>query len=167
MARVLIVDDHPLFRRGLESLRSRIDGIEVAATAADATGAVALPLEHRPDVVLMDLNLPGTSGLEATRQIASAAPTVGVLMLTMVDDDGSVLAAVRVGARGYLLRGAPQEEVVAALQTVAAGGAVFGPATVRVAATWATTSPSARPRCSSASPTARATRRSPGRSGSA
>ena len=99
----------------------------MVATAADGTEAVALTLEHRPGVVLMDLNLPGTSGLEATRQIAAAAPEVGVLVLTMVDDDDSVLAAVRVGARGYMLKGAPQEEVVAALQTVAAGGAVFGP----------------------------------------
>jgi DNA-binding NarL/FixJ family response regulator len=96
-------------------------------SAGDGETAVRRTLELRPDVVLMDLNLPGTSGLEATRRIVAGAPETAVLVLTMVDDDDSVMAALRVGARGYLLKGAAQEEVLAGLRTVATGGAVFGP----------------------------------------
>jgi len=127
MIRVLVVDDHPLFRDGLTGLLETVDGIEVVDSAGDGETAVRRTLELRPDVVLMDLNLPGTSGLEATRRIVAGAPETAVLVLTMVDDDDSVMAALRVGARGYILKGAVQEEVLAALRTVASGGAVFGP----------------------------------------
>ncbi len=127
MIRVLVVDDHPLFRDGLTGLLQTVDGIEVVDSAGDGETAVRRTLELGPDVVLMDLNLPGTSGLEATRRIVAGAPETAVLVLTMVDDDDSVMAALRVGARGYLLKGAVQEEVLAAVRTVAAGGAVFGP----------------------------------------
>lgn len=127
MIRVLVVDDHPLFRDGLTGLLKTVDGIEVVDEAGDGETAVRRTLELRPDVVLMDLNLPGTSGLEATRRIVAGAPETAVLVLTMVDDDDSVMAALRVGARGYLLKGAAQEEVLAAVGTVATGGAVFGP----------------------------------------
>ena len=92
-----------------------------------ATTAVSRTLELRPDVVLMDLNLPRTPGLEATRRIVAAAPECAVLVLTMLADDASVAAAMRVGARGYVLKEAGQDEVLAAIRTVAAGGAVFGP----------------------------------------
>ena len=126
MITVLIVDHHPLFRTGLSSLLDTVDDVTVVAATGSGQDAVALAIRHRPDVVLMDLNLPGTSGLEATRQIVKAAPSVGVLVLTMVDDDDAVLAALRVGARGYVLKGAAQEEVLAAVRSVAAGGAVFG-----------------------------------------
>ena len=127
MIRVLVVDDHPLFRDGLTGLLKTVDGIEVVDSAGDGETAIRRTLELRPDVVLMDLNLPGTSGLEATRRIVAGAPETAVLVLTMVDDDDSVMAALRVGARGYLLKGAAQEEVLAGVRTVATGGAVFGP----------------------------------------
>jgi DNA-binding NarL/FixJ family response regulator len=125
--RVLIVDDHPLFRDGLAGLLATVEDMEVVAAVGDGEAAVRRTVELVPDVVLMDLNLPGTPGLEATRRIVAAGVRSAVLVLTMVDDDSSVLAALRIGARGYLLKGAAQEEVLAAIRTVAAGGAVFGP----------------------------------------
>jgi DNA-binding NarL/FixJ family response regulator len=126
--RVLVVDDHPLFTAGVTALLSSVDDTEVVATAADGEAAVREATLTRPDVVLMDLNLPGTSGLEATRRIAKASPESVVLVLSMLDDDESVLAAMRAGARGYVLKGAGQEELLAAIRAVAAGGAVFGAA---------------------------------------
>jgi DNA-binding NarL/FixJ family response regulator len=123
---VLVVDDHPLFRDGLAGLLATVADIDVLDAVGDGEAAVRRAVELRPDVVLMDLNLPRTSGLEATRRIIGALPTCAVLVLTMVDDDDSVTAALRVGARGYLLKGAGQEEVLSAVRTVAAGGAVLG-----------------------------------------
>ena len=127
MIRVLVVDDHPLFRDGPAGLLETVADVEVVGDAGDGETAVARAIELRPDVVLMDLNLPGTPGLEATRRIVAAAPGVAVLVVTMLADDASVAAALRVGARGYVLKGAGQDEVLAAIRTVAAGGAVFGP----------------------------------------
>ena len=126
--RVLVVDDHPLFTAGVTALLSSVDDTEVVATAADGEAAVKEATLCRPDVVLMDLNLPGMSGLEATRRIAQASPESVVLVLSMLDDDESVRAAMRAGARGYVLKGAGQEELLAAIRAVAAGGAVFGAA---------------------------------------
>jgi DNA-binding NarL/FixJ family response regulator len=126
--RILVVDDHPLFRAGVTGLLDSVPDTEVVATAADGEAAVREATLARPDVVLMDLNLPGTSGLEAIRRIASASPESVVLVLSMLDDDESVLAAMRAGARGYVLKGAGQEELLAAIRAVAAGGAVFGAA---------------------------------------
>jgi DNA-binding NarL/FixJ family response regulator len=125
---VLVVDDHPLFTAGVTALLSSVEDTEVVATAADGEAAVREATLCRPDVVLMDLNLPGMSGLEATRRIAKASPESVVLVLSMLDDDESVLAAMRAGARGYVLKGAGQEELLAAIRSVAAGGAVFGAA---------------------------------------
>jgi DNA-binding NarL/FixJ family response regulator len=125
---VLVVDDHPLFRDGLVGLLDVIDDVAVVGVVGDGEEAIARAVEQRPDVVLMDLNLPTTPGLEATRRIVAAAPGCGVLVLTMLDDEASVLAAMQVGARGYLLKDAGQQEVLSAIRTVAAGGAVFGPA---------------------------------------
>lgn len=125
--RVLVVDDHPLFRAGLTGLLATVPDVEVVAAVGDGDEAVRAAAELSPQVVLMDLNLPRTPGLEATRRITAHSPAVAVLVLTMVDDDDSVLAALKVGARGYLLKGAVQEEVLAAIRAVAAGGAVFGP----------------------------------------
>ena len=123
--RVVLVDDHPLFRQGLRTLLEDL-GVVVLAEAGDGQSGVEAVVEHRPDVVFMDLQMPGLSGVEATRRLTDLLPDVKVLVLTMVDDDQGVLAAVRVGARGYVLKGAAQEEVLAAIRTVAAGGAVFG-----------------------------------------
>ena len=126
MITVLVVDDHPLFRDGLSGLLATVADIEVLDAVEDGEVAVRRAVALRPDVVLMDLNLPKVPGLEAIRRIVREVPEVAVLVLTMVDDDDSVTAAMQVGARGYLLKGAMQEEVLAAIRTVASGGAVFG-----------------------------------------
>ncbi|MGH3509316.1 MAG: response regulator [Nocardioidaceae bacterium] len=126
MIRVIVVDDHPLFREGLHGLLATVADIDVLAAVGDGEAAVRRSEELVPDVVLMDLNLPGMPGLEAIRRIARQPSPPAVLVLTMVDDDDSVTAALQVGARGYLLKGAVQEEVLAAIRSVAAGGAVFG-----------------------------------------
>jgi DNA-binding NarL/FixJ family response regulator len=126
MTLVLVVDDHPLFRDGIVALLATVPDIEVVGAAGTGHDALAGVQRWHPDVVLMDLNLPGVPGLEATRRIAASSEAPAVLVLTMVDDDDSVLAALRVGARGYVLKGASQEEVLAAIRTVAGGGAVFG-----------------------------------------
>ena len=126
--RILVVDDHPLFRNGVTALLDSVADTEVVGTAGDGDAAVREATLTRPDVVLMDLSMPGTSGLEATRRIAKASPESAVLVLSMLDDDESVLAAMRAGARGYVLKGAGQEELLAAIRAVAAGGAVFGAA---------------------------------------
>ncbi|GAA4722016.1 response regulator [Phytohabitans rumicis] len=123
---VLIADDHPVFREGLAALLASVSGIEVVGTAATGLEAIDMALDAQPDVVVMDLQMPRLNGIEATRRLAAEAPSVGVVVLTMSEDDGTVFAAVRAGARGYLLKGAEQEEVVRAITTVATGGAVFG-----------------------------------------
>lgn len=131
MMRVLVVDDHPLFRDGLAGLLATVDDVEVVGSAGEGETAVRLAADLSPDVVLMDLNMPGLPGLEAIRRIARSEHPPAVLVLTMVDDDDAVAAAMQVGARGYLLKGAVQEEVLAALRTVAAGGAVLGEGAAR------------------------------------
>lgn len=126
MIRVLVADDHAMFVRAITTLLAADGEIEVVATAATGAEAVRAALEHRPDVVLMDLHMPDLNGIEATRQLAEAAPHVGVLVLTMFDDDDSVAAALRMGARGYLLKGARQEEVARAIRSVHAGDLIIG-----------------------------------------
>jgi DNA-binding NarL/FixJ family response regulator len=126
--RVIVADDHPLFRVGIANSLAGLPDITLVGEAADGVSAVALTLELQPDVVLMDLKMPGMSGIEATREIVQKAPTVGVLVLTMFEDDGTVFAAMRAGARGYLLKGAGQDEVERAIRCVASGEAVFGAA---------------------------------------
>lgn len=128
MTRVLIVDDHPVFRDGLAGLLATLPDVQIAASVGSAEDAVAAAHADAPDVVLMDLNLPGMSGVEATREVLAATPSTAVLIITMVDDDDSVLAALQAGARGYILKGAAADEISAAIRTVAAGGAVFGAA---------------------------------------
>jgi DNA-binding NarL/FixJ family response regulator len=128
MTHVLIVDDHPLFRSGLTGLLATLPDVDITESVGTAEEALDAVRQAPPDVVLMDLNLPGTSGVEATRQILAIAPDTAVLVVTMVDDDDTVFAALTAGARGYVLKGAPAGEISAAIRTVAAGGAVFGAA---------------------------------------
>jgi len=123
---VLIVDDHPLFRDGLAGLLATVSDMTVVGTAADGESGCRLAAQTRPEVVVVDLNMPGLPGIETIRRLKRLDPTPAVLVLTMVDDDGVVTAALNVGAAGYLLKGAVQEEVLAAIRTVAAGGAVLG-----------------------------------------
>jgi DNA-binding NarL/FixJ family response regulator len=128
--RVLIADDHPVFRDGLRALLGSICGTEVVGEATTGVEAVEQALALQPDVVVMDLDLPVLDGVNATRQIVATSPHVGVLVLTMFDDD-SVFEAMRAGARGYLLKGADQEEIRRALVAVSRGEAIFGPAIAR------------------------------------
>jgi DNA-binding NarL/FixJ family response regulator len=126
--RVVVADDHPTFRRGLHALFDSLDDIEVVGEAEDGEAAVTLAAELSPDVVLMDLNMPGVNGIEATRRIVADNPSIAVLVLTMLDEDESVFAAMRAGARGYVVKGADTDDVLRALESVARGDAVFGPA---------------------------------------
>jgi DNA-binding NarL/FixJ family response regulator len=126
--RVVVADDHPLFRQGLRDALDATPGIEVVGEAATGLDAVRIAIDLEPDVVLMDLQMPEATGVEATRRILDERPETYVLVLTMFDNDFSVFAAVRAGARGYLLKGADQEDVERAIHTVAAGEAVFGTA---------------------------------------
>jgi len=125
--RVLIVDDHPVVRRGMGALLASLQGVEVVGEAA--TGAEALREAQllRPDVVMMDVQMPSMDGIEATRRLASTLPDTAVLVLTMFEDDDTVFSAMRAGARGYLLKGAEQDEILAALHSVIAGQVVIGP----------------------------------------
>jgi DNA-binding NarL/FixJ family response regulator len=125
--RVLLVDDHPVFRHGLRALLDALPQVTVVAEGTNGDEAVALAAEHGPDVVVMDLQMPGVDGVEATRRIVTAEPSTGVLVLTMFDDDDSVFAAMRAGARGYLVKGADSPDVLRAVTAVAEGEAIFGP----------------------------------------
>jgi DNA-binding NarL/FixJ family response regulator len=126
--RVVIADDHVLFRDGLRGLLAAAPDLELIGEAATGDEAVALAAAQQPDVILMDVQMPGLNGIEATRQIAQASPHIRVLVLTMFDDDQSVFAAMRAGARGYLLKGAKYEEVLRAIRAVGSGEAIFSPA---------------------------------------
>lgn len=126
--RILITDDHALFREGLRALFAASPDIEVAGEAADGATAITQVDTLQPDAVLMDINMPGVNGIEATRKILSAHPNLGIIMVTMLEDDASVFAAMRAGARGYVLKGAHHDEILQAIRAVAAGQAVFGPA---------------------------------------
>ena len=120
--RDLIVDDHPLFRNGLRGLLESINDVDVVGEAATGEDAVALANSTRPDIILMDLNLPRMHGIEATRLITRDNPRTNVLVLTMYEDHESVFSALRAGARGYLLKGASQEETLRAIRAVAMSG---------------------------------------------
>jgi DNA-binding NarL/FixJ family response regulator len=125
--RVLIADDHPLFREGMRGRLDRVADVAVVGEAASGDEAVELAHKLEPDIILMDIKMPGLNGIEATREILRASPQIGVLVLTMFEDDDSVFAAMRAGAKGYLLKDSGGEGVVHAIRAVASGEAVFGP----------------------------------------
>lgn len=129
--RVLVADDHAAFRSGLRALLTTVEDISLVGEAATGDEVVTLAAARQPDVVLMDLNMPGQNGISATRRIVEAGPHIAVLVLTMYDDDASVFDAVRAGARGYLLKGARREEIVRAVRAVHSGEAIFGPGVAR------------------------------------
>lgn len=129
--RVLVADDHPVFRRGMRAILGADPETELVGEATDGEEVVTLALELRPDVILMDLNMPNVTGIEATRRILESAPDTAILMLTMFEDDDSVLAAMRAGAHGYLLKGADGAQTLRAIHAVADGEAIFGPAITR------------------------------------
>ncbi len=127
MIRVLIADDHPVFRFGLRTLLKADPAMEVVGEAANGEEAIAQASRLSPNVILMDLNMPGVNGIEAVRRILADQPQVHVLVLTMFDDDDSVFAAMRAGARGYLLKGAEGGETLQAIRVVSSGEAIFSP----------------------------------------
>ena len=126
--RVLLVDDHPLVRGGLRALLASEPLVSLVGEATNGSEAISRALELEPDVILMDLHMSEMNGIEATRQILRAQPRIGVIALTMLEDDDTVFAAMRAGARGYLLKGADEAEVVRAIHAVAHGEAIFSPA---------------------------------------
>lgn len=127
MTRVLIADDHPAYRRGLCLMLSGVEDLEIVGEAETGLRAVVLAEELHPDVVVMDLRMPGLDGIEATRRLSARPAAPAVIVLTMFEDDDSVFAAMRAGAQGYLLKGAEQDEIVRAIRAAAAGEAIFGP----------------------------------------
>jgi DNA-binding NarL/FixJ family response regulator len=124
--RVLIADDHPLFRDGLIALLNEGPGTELAGAAASGAEAVGLARETQPDVVVMDLHMPGMNGIEAIRRIVAGSPHITVLVLSMFDDDDSIFSALRAGARGYLLKGADREQIRRGIHAAAHGEVIFG-----------------------------------------
>jgi DNA-binding NarL/FixJ family response regulator len=129
--RILIVEDHPMFREGLRKMLETVEEFEVVGEAGSGEEALELALNLKPAIILMDLNLPKMSGIEATQKMVSVLPDIGILVLTMYDDDHSVFAAMRAGARGYLLKEANRNEIVRAIQAVGEGEAIFSPAIAR------------------------------------
>jgi DNA-binding NarL/FixJ family response regulator len=125
--RVLIADDQAITRSGLKALLTSLEHIEVVGEASDGEEVVRLAESLEPDVILMDLRMPVLNGIEATRRIHRAQPHIGILVVTVFEDDTSVFPAIRAGARGYLLKNTDQEELQRAIQTVANGGAIFSP----------------------------------------
>lgn len=129
--RILVADDHALFRDGLRALFHSIPDTEVTGEAATGDEAVARAADLQPDVVLMDIQMPGINGIEATRHIVRDSPHMGVIIVTMFEDDDSVFTAMRAGARGYVLKGADQDEILKVIRAVANGEAHFGPVIAR------------------------------------
>ena len=136
MITVVVADDHPLVRSGLRAVCDAAPDIELVGEAVDGRSAVAETLRTRPDVVLMDLDMPNGHGVDATARITAERPETAVLVLTMFDDDESVFAAVSAGAIGYLLKGSDGDEILAAVRAAATGQAVFGPALARRLGAW-------------------------------
>jgi DNA-binding NarL/FixJ family response regulator len=129
--RVLVADDHPFFRDGLRVMLEATPDTELVGEATDGEEAIALAHTLGTDVILMDLRMPGMGGIEATRKILGENPQVGILVVTMIEDDDSVFAAMRAGARGYLLKGADKDDMLLAIRAVGRGEAIFGPGIAR------------------------------------
>ena len=127
MIRVLLVDDHPLFLEGVRAVLGSDPSIEIVGEAADVARAIEAAATTEPDLVLMDLGLPDGSGIDATRSVLAVSPETRVLVMTMSTDDDAVVAAMRAGARGYVVKGAGRGDLLDAVRTVASGGAVFSP----------------------------------------
>ena len=145
--RLLIVDDHPLFRKGMRALLAARPEFEVIGEAGTGSEAITLAEALQPDLVLMDLQMPGASGISATREIVAASPHIRVLVVTLFEDDDSVFTALRAGAHGYVLKDAEEEEMVRAIRAVGSGEAIFSPAVAtRVLAFFAGSGVSAPPR---------------------
>jgi DNA-binding NarL/FixJ family response regulator len=125
--RVLIADDHPLFRKGLRSLLESEPNIEVIGEARTGDEAIAIADTSHPDVILLDLKMPGRSGFEAARAISAISPHIHILVVTLFQDDESIFSALRAGARGYVLKDTSEEEMLRAIQAVASGEAIFSP----------------------------------------
>ncbi len=126
--RILIAEDHPLFRKGMVFLLSSVPEFEVVGEAATGEEAVTRAAELRPDVILMDLQMPEVNGIEATKRILQDSPSVRILVVTLFEDDDSVFAALRAGARGYVLKDADEEEMILSIRAVSRGEAIFSPA---------------------------------------
>lgn len=126
--KLMIADDHKLFREGIKALLAVTDDIEIIGEAEDGEAALKKSRELEPDVILMDINMPGLNGIRATEQILAQFPQIRIIMLTMLEDDASIFHAMRAGARGYLLKGADPQEVLSVIRAVADGQALFGPA---------------------------------------
>jgi DNA-binding NarL/FixJ family response regulator len=125
--RILIADDHPLFRDGIHGLLDSVPDSEVIGEATTGEEAITLATTLQPDVILMDIKMPGVNGIQATREILHTSPHIGILVVTMLEDDDSIFAAMRAGARGYVLKGANQAEMLRAIRAVANGEAIFSP----------------------------------------
>lgn len=125
---VLIADDHPLFRKGMRALLTATPGTEVVGEATTGQEAIELAAALQPDVILMDLQMPGINGIEATRQILHTSPHIRILVVTLFEDDASIFSALRAGARGYILKDAQEEEMLRAIRAVGSGEAIFSPA---------------------------------------
>lgn len=126
LVRVVLADDHPMYRYGLAAVLDQADSVEVVASVGDGDALLAAVAEHRPDVAVTDLSMPGLDGVAATRRLLALQPDLPVLVLTMHEDDEHVFAALRAGALGYLVKGADGEEILRALRSVAGGEAVYG-----------------------------------------
>jgi DNA-binding NarL/FixJ family response regulator len=135
---IVVADDHAVVREGLRALLSAVDGYELTGEAGTGAEAVRAAVTLHPDVIVMDIQMPGMTGIEATREISRVAPGVAVLMLTMFEDDESVFAAMRAGALGYVLKGASPTDMIRAIAAVAAGEAIFGTGVARRALTYLT-----------------------------
>jgi DNA-binding NarL/FixJ family response regulator len=133
---VFVVDDHAMFRAGLVGLLATLDGVSVSGQAASGQEAIDAITAAQPDLVLMDIHMPGINGIDATREIVRRSPHVRVVMLTMHEDDDSVFAALRAGALGYVLKGAKQDEIARAIHAAAHGQAIYSPAVARQILSW-------------------------------